>query len=298
MVNANKDKGTKVSVCMPVYNDECFIGEAIDSLLAQTFTDFELVISDNASTDATPEICRKYAKNDRRMRYIRLPENKGVIYNINFLFQESGFEYFMLAAANDIWDKRYIEALVSELRADSNAILCSSNLKSIDVDGNFLANHFLERIYPSIPWQKARLSFFEYPISNVFFSVYGIYKRSILKRTGLLRGITRKEILTNCEVPFLAKLSTMGRIIAIPEFLMSYRRHPNSVYHSEITRLRRVDYVFLRYNIRLKLISICLTSNLSSNEKAEILGKIFGSWISPRRVFSAVRSRIVNLRLF
>jgi glycosyltransferase involved in cell wall biosynthesis len=95
-------KVPKVSIGMPVYNGEPFIREALDSLLAQTFTDFELIISDNASTDGTEAICREYAAKDDRIRYVRQPENRGALANFQFVLDEAVGEYFMWAAADDI----------------------------------------------------------------------------------------------------------------------------------------------------------------------------------------------------
>ena len=99
----------QVSIGMPVYNGEKFIREALDSLLAQTFTDFELIISDNASTDGTEAICREYAARDPRIRYVRQSENRGAAANFRFVLDEAVGEYFMWAAADDIWGKGFIE---------------------------------------------------------------------------------------------------------------------------------------------------------------------------------------------
>jgi len=101
----------QVSIGMPVYNGEPFIREALDSLLAQTFTDFELIISDNASTDGTEAICREYAVKDDRIRYVRQAENRGALANFQFVLDEAVGEYFMWAAADDVWDVKWIESL-------------------------------------------------------------------------------------------------------------------------------------------------------------------------------------------
>ena len=101
--------GPKVSIGMPVYNGEAFIREALDSLLAQTFTDFELIISDNASTDGTEAICREYAAKDERIRYLRQAENRGAPANFQCVLDEAVGEYFMWAAADDWWEKTFIQ---------------------------------------------------------------------------------------------------------------------------------------------------------------------------------------------
>ncbi|WNC86000.1 glycosyltransferase family 2 protein [Thermosynechococcus sp. QKsg1] len=89
-----------LSIGMPVYNGAKFIREALDSLLAQTFTDFELIISDNASTDETEAICREYAAKDKRIRYVRQAQNLGAAANFKYVLDEARGEYFMWAAAD------------------------------------------------------------------------------------------------------------------------------------------------------------------------------------------------------
>ena len=111
----------QVSIGMPVYNGEPFIRKALDSLLAQTFTDFELIISDNASTDGTEAICREYASRDARICYVRQSENLGVSANFQFVLNEAVGEYFMWAAADDWWDPNWINVLSESLDKDQSA---------------------------------------------------------------------------------------------------------------------------------------------------------------------------------
>lgn len=110
-----------VSIGMPVYNGERYIKEALDSLLSQTFNDFELIISDNASTDATEKICLEYADKDKRIRYIRQRQNKGPLVNFNYVLSHAKGEYFMWAAADDVWSKRWVEKLLANF-TDQTAI--------------------------------------------------------------------------------------------------------------------------------------------------------------------------------
>src|SRR5438270_1690210 len=98
----------KVAIGMPVWNGEAFLSEAIESILAQTYGDFELVISDNASTDATAEICRSYAQRDARIRYIRQEKNIGANSNYNGVFRRSSGEYFKWAAHDDVLAPEFI----------------------------------------------------------------------------------------------------------------------------------------------------------------------------------------------
>lgn len=122
-----------VSIGMPVFNGGKYIREALDSLLAQTFTDFELIISDNASTDGTEAICKEYEEKDSRIRYVRQTENRGAAANFRFVLGEARGEYFMWAAADDVWDTKFVETLLSI----SSAYQCVAygSMQTIDANG-------------------------------------------------------------------------------------------------------------------------------------------------------------------
>lgn len=98
----------KVSIGMPVYNSENSLRSALDSLLSQTMGDFELIISDNASTDQTESLCRAYAERDGRIRYSRRPANLGAEANFLYVLDRAVCEYFMWAAADDVRSPDFI----------------------------------------------------------------------------------------------------------------------------------------------------------------------------------------------
>src|SRR3972149_8539793 len=91
----------RVSVGLPVFNGEQFLRQALDSVLAQTYPGFELIISDNASTDRTQDICEAYATRDKRIQYYRQSKNVGGGRNYNFVFEVSNGEYFKWLAHDD-----------------------------------------------------------------------------------------------------------------------------------------------------------------------------------------------------
>jgi glycosyltransferase involved in cell wall biosynthesis len=113
----------RVSVGMPVYNGEEFIHQAIDSILQQTFEDLELVISDNASTDKSEQICREYAAKDKRVRYIRNEKNIGASDNYNAVYLNSDSEYFKWVSCSDICEEHFLEKCIEVLDADPSVIL-------------------------------------------------------------------------------------------------------------------------------------------------------------------------------
>src|SRR5262245_34163763 len=105
----------KVSIGLPVYNGDNFIRQTIESYLSQTFEDFELIISDNASTDRTEEICRTFAVQDRRVRYTRNKENIGLARNYNQVFTMSCGEYFKWADHDDMCRPTFLMKCVQAL---------------------------------------------------------------------------------------------------------------------------------------------------------------------------------------
>ena len=125
----------KVFIGMPAYNGERFIGEAIDSLLAQSYHDFTLFISDDTSTDKTREICKKYAEKDSRIKYYRQPRNIGMFPNFKFLIDKADCEYFMWAAQDDLWEKEFISTCVRNLEINKETGFSMTNITEIDSSG-------------------------------------------------------------------------------------------------------------------------------------------------------------------
>lgn len=118
-----------VSIGMPVFNAEGTVGEALEALLDQTFADIEVVLSDNASSDATGEICRRYAARDTRIRYFRQPHNMGAGTNFRYVLGESRGTYFMWAAADDRWLPTFVERNFEVLAARPDVVLSVSRVR-------------------------------------------------------------------------------------------------------------------------------------------------------------------------
>jgi glycosyltransferase involved in cell wall biosynthesis len=114
----NETHTPRVSIGMPVYNGQSAVRRAIESLLGQSFGDFEIIISDNASTDATGDICREYVGRDNRVQYFRQPENIGAPRNFHFVLDKARGDDFMWAAYDDLWRPQFIEKCLSALERD------------------------------------------------------------------------------------------------------------------------------------------------------------------------------------
>lgn len=125
----------KVFIGMPVYNGERFLREAIASLRAQTFVDWKILISDDASTDGSQAICEEYAQRDSRISYVRQEKNIGMFPNFKFLIDKADGKYFMWAAQDDIREKDYVEICISNLEKNRGIGLATTILTTIDSSG-------------------------------------------------------------------------------------------------------------------------------------------------------------------
>jgi len=125
----------KISVCIPTYNYGRFISEAIDSVLGQTFSDFELLVADNASTDSTEEIVRQFAAQDARIRYVRHESNLGMVGNWNYCLREARGKYIKFLFADDLFaSDEILELMASVLDADESVSLVGSARKLVNSD--------------------------------------------------------------------------------------------------------------------------------------------------------------------
>lgn len=127
-----------VSIGLPIYNGEAFVRKAIDTLLAQTFEDFELIVSDNASTDSTPSILADYADRDSRVVIHRQPRNIGVKANFVYVMERSRGDYFMWAAHDDYWMPNYLEELLALHDEHAEASLCCGDITKVSTEDEVL----------------------------------------------------------------------------------------------------------------------------------------------------------------
>jgi glycosyltransferase involved in cell wall biosynthesis len=119
---------------MPVYNEEKYIAEAIESLLAQTYKDFALVISDNASNDRTPAICKYYAAKDSRITYVRHPKNNGSLFNFSYVLKRANTPFFMWCGGHDKWHPQFIEKLLPIIETEDLVLVYPKTMET-NMDG-------------------------------------------------------------------------------------------------------------------------------------------------------------------
>ena len=207
----------RVSIGMPVFNGEPYLEKALRSLLSQTFPDFELIVSNNASTDRTGEICRDYASQDPRIRYYCNEVNVGFCRNQNRVYGLSRARYFLLAHSDDIRAPQYLERTVSVLDFDPSVVVCYS--KTIDIDAN---DKMLPRIDPVLRFDSLQLrDRFRDTIrmDHICEPDFGLTRTDILKKT-MLHGD-----YADSDRVLLAELVLHGRFYQIPEYLFFRRAH-------------------------------------------------------------------------
>jgi glycosyltransferase involved in cell wall biosynthesis len=211
----------RVSIGLPVYNGEQFLGAALDSLLDQTFEDFELVISDNASTDTTEEICRTYAAKDRRIRYYRNERNLGVARNFNRVFELSTGQYFKWHCYDDLCAPELVERCVEILDQLPSVILCYARTTIIDEHGKTVKPYFedLNLRSPS-PYQRYKHYHRHNHHCLLCCAYYGIIRRSVLEQTHLMLPYIYSE------VNLIGELALRGEFYEVPEYLFLRRDHP------------------------------------------------------------------------
>ena len=213
----------RVSVGLPVYNGQEYLGQAIESILSQQFEDLELVISDNASTDATPDICREWVRRDPRVRYLCNPENLGAARNYRIVFAESRGEYFKWAAHDDLLAPEYVERCVGVLDAQPSVVLCHSVTRNIDESGGFLQDWSAP---PLVRSPDARRRFSTILHLKEVFLVWGLGRRAAFAKTPLLGSYAGHDR------PFLSSLALQGTFFEIEEPLFSHRQHPTRSVHA------------------------------------------------------------------
>ncbi len=126
-----------------------YLPATLKSILSQTYKNFELIISDNASTDNTEELCRVYAKQDSRIRYIRQKEDIGYTANVNFFRTQISGEYFVWICDDDLWAPTFLEKCVGLLDTHPGSIMAGTNLIDFDDKGNQTLPRDPKKIYPS-----------------------------------------------------------------------------------------------------------------------------------------------------
>ncbi len=208
----------RVSIGIPVYNGQHYLGEAIDAILTQTFKDFELIICDNASLDDTEKICRKYAAFDRRIRYYRNEKNIGPAHNFNLVYKYASGEFFKWAAHDDLLAPTFLEKCVEVLGKRSDVVIAYPKAMIIDLNSQEVgpykrkldtnSNDIVRRFHVLLK-------------GHACYEIFGLIRRNALEKTPLM------GLYAHGDGVLLSRLALLGRFEEIPEYLFFPREHPN-----------------------------------------------------------------------
>lgn len=237
----------RVSIGIPVYNGGQMFADLLDSLVRQSFTDFEIVISDNASTDTTSKIAQDYAEKDLRIRYYRNKENIGAAPNYNRVFElASPSPYFKWAAHDDIYAPTFLEKCVQALDSDPDVVLAYTIVDVIDEsEQNSLSQHesYARGVVESYTTSDNRQGWMMGPLhlgettdpaerySEVLnrmiacFPIFGLIRREAIEKS------TMHLSYYGSDRSLLAQFVLMGRFCQIHERLYTNR------YHKTVSRL-------------------------------------------------------------
>ncbi|MBV9481122.1 MAG: glycosyltransferase family 2 protein [Acidobacteria bacterium] len=207
-----------VSIGLFVYNGDRFLEETLDSILNQTFTDFELIISDNASTDRTGEIAKAYAKHDDRIRYYRNEKNMGAGWNIRRVYELATGKYFKQAAADDILRPEFLQRCVEILENDPDCVVAYAKTIEVDENGNFIKN-YVSPIRTDYDDAIARFCEFLMTGGHMCYPIFGVMRMSTLCQ------IPPQGSYVNSDGVLLARMSLRGLFYELPEHLFISRRH-------------------------------------------------------------------------
>jgi glycosyltransferase involved in cell wall biosynthesis len=297
----------RVSVGVPVFNGARYLEDCLDSLLAHTYRDVEILISDNASTDRTPDICRLYCERDERVRYYRQPRNRGVGANYRFLVDHAGGEFFKWAAYDDICAPQFIERCVAALDRAPSDVLAFPYTTFIDGAGEPLP-----RVDGGVRWRNhatpiGRLNDLLADHTRSFAKwQFGVIRRDALVRTGLIRNYDASDLV------LMAELALLGGFARVSEPLFRLRIHEatSGVANASPAELadwydpdRGDHYPLDRTSMFLGYLGAVASSPLSAHEKAAGTGlvarwllsdrqwRVIGGELKRRAVGSARRRR-------
>lgn len=225
-------KPPRVSIGLPVYNGARYVRQAIESALAQTFQDFELVISDNASSDETPTICGEYAARDPRVRYHRSEKNHGITWNFRQVVLRASGEFFLWMAHDDVLAPEYVQSCLEALQSNPEAVLCYSAGIDIDEEGNRTPHReVLECKDAAIPHVRFRHLI---RMNHMCEPIFGVIRCDILKRTSIHGDFPDSD---RCV---LAELALHGPFYQVSDRLFFHREHLGRATRQYASRQQRM----------------------------------------------------------
>jgi len=202
-----------ITIGMPVYNGDNFLKRRLNNILEQTFTNFKLIISDNASSDKTQNICEEYSRKDKRIHYVRQEKNMGILRNFNYVLQRAKSKYFVWAAVDDIWLSEFLEKNVKVLDVNEKVVGSISKIKYTNENGSFIDYEEVDyRKYPITGSYEDKVTF--YLKVKTIENIYALYRRDELSKCVIRKA---NHAVDNAMILNVLKF---GDIIVLDDVLM------------------------------------------------------------------------------
>jgi hypothetical protein len=211
-----------LSLALPVYNGEQYLALALDSVQAQSFANWQLLVCDNASTDGTAAIVAQYAKTDPRIRYVRHDHNIGLAPNHNYGFQHTNGEFFAWVHADNAYHPDYFGACIQQLTRDPTASCVHSRTISIDEAGVH-GKTWNEGLRGDSPDVATRFHDFT-KYDHMCFALFGVARRSLLRQTKLHAPFESGDHLE------IVELALRGRVVQLERPLFYHREHAGRIF--------------------------------------------------------------------
>jgi glycosyltransferase involved in cell wall biosynthesis len=213
-------RSPRVTIGLPVFNGERYLHETLRSILDQSFEDLEVLVADNASTDATRDIVHAVESTDPRVRLIPSDTNRGAAWNYNRLVEASSAELFKWAGYDDLLDPSYLQRCVESLDRDPGAVLSYPETEIIDANGRVVSK-YEERLIVDQGRPEARVAAVARRL-NLCNACFGVMRRERMVDTGLIRPFV------SSDVTFLAEMAALGRFARVGDTLFQRRVHATS----------------------------------------------------------------------
>jgi glycosyltransferase involved in cell wall biosynthesis len=229
--------GPPVSIGLPVFNGERFLARAVQSILDQDFGDFELVISDNGSTDGTEELARSFAAADGRVSYLRHESNRGATWNFNHVLAVTSAPLFKWAADDDELRPEWLGRCVADLEEAPDAVLAYTRRRKIDAVGNPVkTTHPREKRFLDPDAGPGDRFADVLARTTSCIEIFGVIRRSALAQTRLFLPFAATDRI------LLAELALLGRFVEVPDELFLHREHDGRSIHTHASAVARVTW--------------------------------------------------------
>lgn len=246
-----------VSIGVPVHNGARYLRGALDSLLAQEYRNFEVIISDNASSDGTAEICREYTARDPRVSYFRCSSKVEVFANFGLVLERARGAYFMWAAADDTWLPTFVGALAGELDSDPEAAVAMCATKRIREDGTVVDHVHLTDVFQGGGERHFALAMALASGKPYHLCFYGLFRTAFIRR-----AFPRIPMVVLGDRLFICELALAARFRYVNEVLYIRMGHDQAIPDRYVgEELGRVWTERLRYGKLVAVVVPYLTSS-------------------------------------